>query len=107
MTSPLSRIRSMTSARPLGFGARWTPPDAPLVVSAVLIPLLPAAFPRRIASVRTPPQLLADDALDRDDLPREPLFDEPFDRPDEPFDELDFEELDRLRLDELFEPDDA
>src|SRR3954447_17220598 len=76
MTSPLSRIRSITSARPLGLGARWTP-DAPLVVSAVLLmPLLPAAFPRRFASVRTRPQLLLEDALDRD-------FDDPpdFDRP--------------------------
>src|SRR4051794_9373542 len=111
MTSPLSRIRSMTSARPLGLGARWTP-DAPLVVSAVLLmPLLPAAFPRRFASVRKRPQLLLEDALERDFEDPPPDFDE-LDRPpdfaelDRPpdFAELDFppdlDELDRPRLDD-------
>src|SRR3954454_5991948 len=89
ITRPLSRIRSMTSASPVGFGARVTPP-APRVVSAVvLMPLLPAAFPRRIASVRTRPQLLPEDAFERD-------FEDP---------PLDFAELDRPPdLDELDSP---
>src|SRR3954452_5129834 len=92
ITRPLSRIRSMTSASPVGFGARVTPP-APRVVSAVvLMPLLPAAFPRRIASVRTRPQLLPEDAFERD-FEDPPLDFAELDRPPD-LDELDFPRLD-------------
>src|SRR3954453_21073067 len=52
ITSPLSRIRSITSARPLGFGERAMPPPAPFLdVSAV------------VAIYLRPPALLRDDDL--------------------------------------------
>src|SRR4051812_28861110 len=87
----------MTSASPLGFGARETPPPVLRVVSAVL------------AMVLLPPQLdrRPEDAFDRD----EPLFDleePPFAREDDELfdfgDELfDFDALPLLREDPLFD----
>src|SRR5947207_3006880 len=72
ITRPLSRIRSTTSARPVGCGARCTPPPTPLLVMAVVaIVLLPQLERPR-----------PDDDLLRD----EPLFDErppPFELDDE------------------------
>src|SRR3954471_12355540 len=60
ITSPLSRIRSITSARPLGLGARAIPPPAPfLVVSAV------------VAIYLRPPDLLREDDFLFVDLPFE------------------------------------
>src|SRR5256885_16598057 len=88
MTRPLSRIRSTTSASPLGWGARATPPPVPLVVRAVVAMSLPPYFERPRA-----------DDLERD----EPLFDEP--RLDVPlFDEPLFDEP-RLEEDRLLEDD--
>src|SRR3954453_20477727 len=82
MTRPLSRIRSMTSANPLGFGARVTPPPPLVVRAVVLIRLSPRGRLRRSPSVAGCRQLLLDDDLARD-LPDdarpfdELLFDEP------------------------------
>src|SRR3954447_26379891 len=57
MTRPLSRMRSTTSASPVGLGARWTPPPPPRVASAVVaMPMLLLYFER-----------LPDDAFARDD----------------------------------------
>src|SRR3954469_11751703 len=79
MTRPLSRMRSTTSASPVGLGARWTPPP-PRVASAVV-----AMF--------SPPYFLLEVALERE---REPLL---FRRP-LPDVDLAFEEPERLRDDD-------
>src|SRR4051794_15586837 len=44
MTRPLSRMRSTTSARPVGWGARWTPAPPPRVVNAVVAMLVRASY---------------------------------------------------------------
>src|SRR3954465_1738778 len=76
ITSPLSRIRSITSARPLGLGARAIPPPAPFldVNAVVAIYFRPPALLRDL--LREDDDLLVDDErlrVDPDDLP-EPFF---------------------------------
>src|SRR5437762_11208783 len=94
MTRPLSRIRSTTSARPVGCGARWIPaPPGPLVASDVvaIVYFLPA---------RLLPPLDEDFDLDLD----EPRLDDELFEPPEPEDlpralePLLFVELALLRL---------
>src|SRR3954451_1443412 len=53
MTRPLSRMRSTTSARPVGLGARWTPPPPPpRVASAVDAMSVPPYFLLEVALAR-------------------------------------------------------
>src|SRR4051794_435264 len=75
ITRPLSRIRSITSARPLGLGARAIPPPAPFldVNAVVAIYFRPPALLRDL--LREDGLLVDDERLrvDPDDLP-EPFF---------------------------------
>src|SRR5213080_2355371 len=68
MTRPLSRMRSTTSARPVGCGVRITPPPLRAATAVVAIPI-PPYFERlpEVALAREPPLLrrpLPDDERD-------------------------------------------
>src|SRR5947208_2042554 len=70
MTRPLSRMRSTTSARPVGCGVRITPPPLRAATAVVAIPI-PPYFERlpEVAFAREPPLLrrpLPDDERDFD-----------------------------------------